>query len=235
METMVEIVLGAEKVCCQVYGKFERSTYLAMSQDPVVPLNVSTPTPQDATPLANKDGLTLLQDSVAVRPKPMEVCIIWAAALPRGDVSANAEGGAGPADGRGGFHELGLIGMLLGELSGPSALVRDGECGDRSRLSYVWRRRSRPRCYSEQPEDSKRTRCGAVALGEFQMMDVFGGGYSEQAWSGQVLFSGSRRWSYRSAKDSFPFKSRKRTLPMALASWAPLGSAANVRSSPDLG
>jgi hypothetical protein len=54
METIVELVLGTKEVRCQVYGRFERSTYLAMSQDPVVPLSVSTPTPQDAT-LANKN------------------------------------------------------------------------------------------------------------------------------------------------------------------------------------
>lgn len=55
METIVELVLGTKKVRSQVYGRFELSTYLAMSQDPVVPLNVSTPTPQDATPFANKN------------------------------------------------------------------------------------------------------------------------------------------------------------------------------------
>jgi hypothetical protein len=93
----MELVLGTKKVGCQVYGRFERSTYLAMSQDPVVPLNVSTPTPQDATPLANKNVTNFLWDSVAIRSKPMEVCIIWAATLPRGDVSANAEGFPGPA------------------------------------------------------------------------------------------------------------------------------------------
>jgi hypothetical protein len=46
----------------------------------------------------------------------------------------NMHRGSRAPDGRGVFHEIGLIGMLLGEISGPSALVKAGECGDKSRL-----------------------------------------------------------------------------------------------------
>ncbi|KAJ5265416.1 hypothetical protein N7524_006434 [Penicillium chrysogenum] len=125
-----------------------------------------------------------------------------------GDVCANAEGGAGPADGRGVSHEIGLIGMPLGEISGPSALVMASECGDKSRLKLrVEKEKPTPVLFGT--TGRLKTRCGSIALGEFHMMDDFGGGYSEQAWSGQVCSPGARRWSYRSAKDSFPSKSRK--------------------------
>ncbi|KAJ6183784.1 hypothetical protein N7519_005085 [Penicillium mononematosum] len=145
METMVEFVLGTKKVCCQVYGKFERSTYLAMPQDPVVPLNVSTPTPQDATPLANKNVNNFLRDSVA--------------------------GEQGPQMGEG----------FLTKLADRHA----------TRLSYVVGKEKPTPVLFGTAGRLKRTRCGSIALGEFHMMDDFGGGYSEQAWSGQVLFSGS--------------------------------------------
>lgn len=99
--------------------------------------------------------------------------------------------------------------MLLGEISGPSALVKAGECGDKSGLKLrVEREKPTPVLFGTSGR-LKRTRCGSIALGEFHMMDDSGGGYSGQAWSGQVCPPGARRWSYRSAKDSFPSLSRK--------------------------
>ncbi|KAJ5249805.1 hypothetical protein N7489_000215 [Penicillium chrysogenum] len=47
MEPMVELVLGTKR--------FERSTYLAMFQDPVVPLSLIHSNTPDTTPLANKN------------------------------------------------------------------------------------------------------------------------------------------------------------------------------------
>ncbi|KAJ5298106.1 hypothetical protein N7508_008355 [Penicillium antarcticum] len=80
---MVELVLGTNE---NLLLGVEHSNYLAIFQNLNVPLNASISVPQDATPLANKKATNFLQDSAAIRFKPME------GPLPFGDVSTHAEG-----------------------------------------------------------------------------------------------------------------------------------------------
>ncbi|KAJ5481435.1 hypothetical protein N7475_000247 [Penicillium sp. IBT 31633x] len=132
--------------------------------------------------------------------------------------------GAGPADGRGVFHEIGLIGMLLGEISGPSALVKAVTCGEgetdpgairnnrktqKNSVNSVWFY-----CSRRIPHD-----------GRLRRRLLQAGMVRPSVFSGSPSMDGQPR-------TRFPRNPERGILPMALASW--LGSAANARS-PDLG
>jgi hypothetical protein len=65
-----------------------------ISQNLNAPLNASISTPRNAVHFANKPNVTnFLHYSVAIRSKPMGVCIVPGATLPRGEISTHTDTG----------------------------------------------------------------------------------------------------------------------------------------------